>query len=69
MRELSEGFYSRARFGRLILTAEGLWRRGMTEAQTSLAWRCLVCDVTSLGARLEFQDAPVLPTYFNLTFG
>jgi hypothetical protein len=25
----------------------------------SLVWRCLVRDVTSLGARLEFQDAPV----------
>jgi hypothetical protein len=34
----------------------------------SLVWRCLVRDVTSLGARLEFQDAPVLPTYFDLTF-
>jgi hypothetical protein len=34
----------------------------------SLVWRCCVRDVTSLGARLEFQDAPALPTAFNLTF-
>ena len=34
----------------------------------SMAWRCRVRDVTSLGARLEFQDATVLPTAFNLTF-
>ena len=25
-------------------------------------------DITSLGARLEFADAPVLPTDFALTF-
>jgi hypothetical protein len=34
----------------------------------SLVWKCFVRDITSLGARLEFQDAPVLPTAFNLTF-
>jgi hypothetical protein len=34
----------------------------------SLVWKCFVRDVTSLGARLEFQDAPALPTDFNLTF-
>ena len=34
----------------------------------SLVWKCLVRDVTSLGARLEFQDAPVLSTVSNLTF-
>ena len=34
----------------------------------SLVWRCCVRDITSLGARLEFPDAPVLPTDFNLTF-
>ena len=34
----------------------------------SLVWRCRVRDITSLGARLEFQDTPVLPTAFNLTF-
>jgi PilZ domain len=34
----------------------------------SLVWKCIVRDITSLGARLEFQDAPVLPTAFNLTF-
>jgi hypothetical protein len=34
----------------------------------SLVWKCVVRDITSLGARLEFQDAPVLPTAFNLTF-
>ena len=34
----------------------------------SLVWKCLVRDITSLGARLEFPDAPVLPTDFNLTF-
>jgi hypothetical protein len=33
-----------------------------------LVWKCFVRDITSLGARLEFQDAPVLPTAFNLTF-
>ena len=34
----------------------------------SLVWRCCVRDITSLGARLEFPEAPVLPTEFNLTF-
>ena len=34
----------------------------------SMVWRCRVRDITSLGARLEFPDAPVLPTHFNLTF-
>ena len=34
----------------------------------SLVWKCFVRDITSLGARLEFQDAPALPTAFNLTF-
>jgi hypothetical protein len=34
----------------------------------SLVWRCFARDITSLGARLEFPDAPVLPTDFNLTF-
>jgi hypothetical protein len=34
----------------------------------SLVWKCVVRDITSLGARLEFQDAPALPTDFNLTF-
>jgi hypothetical protein len=34
----------------------------------SLVWKCSVRDITSLGARLEFPDAPVLPTDFNLTF-
>jgi hypothetical protein len=34
----------------------------------SMVWRCFVRDVTSLGARLEFPDAPVLPADFNLTF-
>jgi hypothetical protein len=34
----------------------------------SLVWKCCVRDITSLGARLEFPDAPVLPTDFNLTF-
>jgi hypothetical protein len=34
----------------------------------SMVWRCRVCDITSLGARLEFPAAPVLPTDFNLTF-
>jgi hypothetical protein len=34
----------------------------------SLVWKCFVRDITSLGARLEFPDAPVLPTDFNLTF-
>ena len=33
-----------------------------------MVWRCRVRDITSLGARLEFPDAPVLPTDFNLTF-
>jgi hypothetical protein len=33
-----------------------------------MVWRCRVRDVTSLGARLEFLDAPILPTDFNLTF-
>ena len=33
-----------------------------------MVWRCRVRDVTSLGARLEFPEAPVLPTDFNLTF-
>jgi PilZ domain len=41
----------------LVITDEG-----------SLVWKCFVRDITSLGARLEFQDAPVLPTAFNLTF-
>jgi hypothetical protein len=41
----------------LVITSDG-----------SLIWRCVVRDVTSLGARLEFPDAPVLPTDFNLTF-
>ena len=35
--------------------------------EVSLVWKCFVRDITSLGARLEFQDAPVLPTAFNLT--
>jgi PilZ domain len=34
----------------------------------SLVWKCFVRDITSLGARLDFPDAPVLPTDFNLTF-
>jgi hypothetical protein len=34
----------------------------------SLVWRYLVRDITSLGARIEFPDAPVLRTEFNLTF-
>ena len=34
----------------------------------SFVWRLCVRDITSLGARLEFTDAPVLPTDFNLTF-
>ena len=34
----------------------------------SLVWKCFVRDITSLGARLEFQDAPALPTAFNLAF-
>jgi PilZ domain len=34
----------------------------------SLVRKCLVRDIASLGARLEFQDAPLLPTAFNLTF-
>jgi hypothetical protein len=34
----------------------------------SLVWKCFVRDITSLGARLEFQDVPALPTAFNLTF-
>jgi hypothetical protein len=34
----------------------------------SLVWKCFVRDITSLGARLEFQDPPILPTAFNLTF-
>jgi hypothetical protein len=34
----------------------------------ALVSKCSVRDITSLGARLEFQDAPVLPTAFNLTF-
>jgi len=33
-----------------------------------MVWRCYVRDITSVGARLEFSDAPVLPTDFNLTF-
>jgi hypothetical protein len=33
-----------------------------------MLWRCCVRDITSLGARLEFQDAPALLTDFNLTF-
>ena len=33
-----------------------------------MVWRCHVRDVTSFGARLEFADAPILPTDFNLTF-
>jgi hypothetical protein len=32
-----------------------------------LVWSCFVRDITSLGARFEFQDAPLL-TVFNLTF-
>ncbi len=34
----------------------------------SFVWDCLVRDITSLGARLEFPSAPVLPTDFDLTF-
>jgi len=33
-----------------------------------LVWRCYVRDITSLGARLEFPDALVVPTEFDLTF-
>jgi hypothetical protein len=33
-----------------------------------MVWRCYVRDITSLGACLEFDDAPVLPIDFNLTF-
>jgi hypothetical protein len=33
----------------------------------SSVWKCIVRDITSLGARLEFQDAPDLPMAFNLT--
>jgi hypothetical protein len=36
--------------------------------QGSRAWDCFVRDITSLGARLEFPNAPVLPTNFELTF-
>jgi hypothetical protein len=34
----------------------------------SFAWDCRVRDITSRGARLEFADAPVIPTQFSLTF-
>jgi hypothetical protein len=34
----------------------------------ALVWRCVARDITSLGARLEFPDASVFPTDFNLTF-
>jgi hypothetical protein len=34
----------------------------------SLVCGCLVRDITSLGARLEFPNAPVLPSDFDLTF-
>jgi hypothetical protein len=34
----------------------------------SLVWDCLVRDISSLGARLEFPNAPELPTDFDLTF-
>jgi hypothetical protein len=34
----------------------------------ALVWDCFVRDITSLGARLEFPNAPVLPAVFDLTF-
>jgi hypothetical protein len=37
-------------------------------SQGSLLRDCSVRDITSLGARLEFADAPVLPTDFALSF-
>jgi hypothetical protein len=37
-------------------------------SQGSLLRDCAVRDITSLGARLEFSDVPVLPTDFALTF-
>ena len=37
-------------------------------SQGSLLRDCAVRDITSLGARLESSDVPVLPTDFALTF-
>jgi len=37
-------------------------------SREKLALDCMVRDITSLGARLEFPNAPVLPTDFRLTF-
>jgi hypothetical protein len=37
-------------------------------SQGSLLRDCSVRDITSLGARLEFAETPVLPTDFALTF-
>ena len=45
-----------------------LYESGRCPNSGSLVWRCCVRDITSFGARLEFHDAPVLPTEFNLTF-
>ena len=37
-------------------------------SRPSLACECIVRDITSFGALLEFQETAVLPNVFDLTF-
>ena len=37
-------------------------------SRLSLACECIVRDITSFGALLEFQETAVLPNVFDLTF-